>query len=69
MTDEQTINMGPGTYKIPLSLFRDNRLRVCNAIKETSNLIIDERTFVLLQGGDAISFYNTDTEYIFKQVK
>lgn len=60
--------MGPGTYEIPLSLFRENRLRVCDALKQKHPQTINDKTFALLQGGDAISLYNTDVEYLFKQV-
>lgn len=66
---EQTISMGPGTHAVPVSLFRGNRLRVCDALKALPEPgLIDENTFVLLQGGDSISWYNTDVEYVFKQV-
>lgn len=65
---EPTISMGPGTHAIPVSLFRDNRLRVCDALKALPSQVIDDNTFVLLQGGDAINWYNTDCEYAFKQV-
>lgn len=66
---EQTISMGPGTHAIPVSLFRGNRLRVCNALQAFSKPeAIDEKTYVLLQGGDSINWYNTDVEYVFKQV-
>lgn len=67
--NEQTIDMGPGTYAIPLSLFHDNRLRVCSALKAASKEPIDQNVFILLQGGDAISLYNTDVEYLFRQVR
>lgn len=67
MTTESTIDMGPGTYAIPLSLFKENRLRVCSALKEITN-VIDDKTYILLQGGDAINLYNTDVEYLFRQV-
>lgn len=67
-TKAATIDMGPGTHAVPLSLFRDNRLRVCNALKSIPN-IGDDRTFILLQGGGEISLYNTDVEYIFRQVR
>lgn len=63
---EATINMGPGTYAIPLSLFRDNRNRVCNELKKIP--LLDASTFVLLEGGKSIPFYDTDTEYLFRQV-
>lgn len=62
----KTIGMGPGTYQIPLKLFENNRKRVCDELKNTKS--IEENTFILLQGGDSISFYNTDTEYVFRQV-
>ncbi|XP_031624855.1 xaa-Pro dipeptidase [Contarinia nasturtii] len=65
-TNEATIDMGPGTHAVPLSLFRDNRLRVCNALKTIPN-IGDDKTYILLQGGNSINFYNTDTEYVFRQ--
>lgn len=63
---EATINMGPGTHAIPLSLFRDNRNRVCAELKK--NPKVNDSSFVLLQGGDCIPFYDTDTEYVFRQV-
>lgn len=64
---EATIDMGPGTHAIPVSLFRDNRLRVCAALKAIPN-VSDDNTFILLQGGDSINLYNTDVEYLFRQV-
>lgn len=66
-TKEATIDMGPGTHAIPLSLFRENRLRVCKALQDIPN-VGDDNTFILLQGGDSISLYNTDVEYNFRQV-
>lgn len=59
--------MGPGTHSIPVSLFRDNRNRVCAELKQ--NPSVDASTFILLQGGDNIPFYDTDTDYVFRQVK
>lgn len=64
---EPTLDMGPGTLAIPLSLFRDNRLRVCAALKAIPS-VGDGNAYVLLQGGDAINLYNTDVEYNFRQV-
>lgn len=63
---EKTIDMGPGTLAIPLSLFHDNRTRVCTELKK--NPSVDASTFILLQGGDSIPFYDSDTEYVFRQV-
>lgn len=67
-TTTATIDMGPGTHAVPLSMFRDNRLRVCNALKGIPN-IGDDKMFILLQGGDSINLYNTDVEYLFRQVR
>lgn len=67
MTSDSVINMGPGTHSVPLSLFRDNRQRVCTELKKNS--LAGGNTFILLQGGDTISFYDTDTDYVFRQVK
>lgn len=67
MTEKSNvISMGPGTLSIPLSLFRDNRQRVCTALRAAVQST--DHTFILLQGGDNISFYDTDTEYVFRQV-
>lgn len=66
--NEATIDMGPGTHAISLKLFRGNRLRVCQALRDIPNLN-DGKTFILLQGGDSVSLYNTDVEYAnFRQV-
>lgn len=61
-----TISLGPGTHELPLSLFQANRQRVCDELKKSD--AVDSNTFVLLQGGDTISFYDTDTDYVFRQV-
>lgn len=67
VAEAATLDMGPGTLAIPLSLFRDNRLRVCTALKAIPNAG-DDNAFILLQGGDSINLYNTDVEYNFRQV-
>lgn len=61
-----TISMGAGTHELPLSLFRDNRNRLCGELRKIN--AIDDKTFVLLKGGETIPFYDTDTEYGFRQV-
>lgn len=60
------IDMGPNTYAIPVSLFRENRLRVCDALK--NGLDVQQNSFILLKGGESINLYNTDVEYVFRQV-
>lgn len=61
-----TINMGPGTYAVPVSMFKENRLRVIAELRKQQN--VGDNSYVLLQGGDNISLYNTDVDYIFRQV-
>lgn len=61
-----TINMGPDTYAIPVSMFKENRLRVISELRKQKN--VGDNSYVLLQGGDNISLYNTDVDYIFRQV-
>lgn len=52
--------MGPGTLEVPLSLFEKNRKRLASQLKSGQ--------IVVLQGGDAINHYDTDVEYVFRQV-
>lgn len=55
-----TWSMGPGTLDVPLSLFAKNRSRLANSLKKGQ--------MVVLQGGDDLSFYDTDVQYVFRQV-
>lgn len=55
-----TWSMGPGTYEVPLSLFAKNRERLSKTLKKGQ--------IVVLQGGDNINHYDTDVEYVFRQV-
>lgn len=52
--------MGPGTYEVPLSLFAKNRARLTEKL--------DNGEVVVLQGGEDISHYDTDIQYVFRQV-
>lgn len=56
--------MGNGTHEIPLELFSLNRKRLVNKLK-VKNL---NNAIVLLQGGKDIPLYDTDVDYIFRQV-
>ncbi|KOB72794.1 Xaa-pro dipeptidase, partial [Operophtera brumata] len=47
--------MGPGTLQVPLSLFAKNRERLAEKLKSGQ--------VVVLQGGDEVSFYDTDVQY------
>lgn len=55
-----TWSMGPGTLEVPLSLFKKNRTRLADGLKRGQ--------VVVLQGGEDISFYDTDVQYVFRQV-
>lgn len=57
-----TWSMGPGTLQVPLSLFAKNRDRLVDKLKHGQ--------VVVLQGGDEVSFYDTDVQYnTFRQVR
>ncbi|XP_060515901.1 xaa-Pro dipeptidase [Cylas formicarius] len=57
------LSSGKGTLKIPLELFSLNRERLVNRLKENGNSGV-----VILQGGEEVSFYDTDTTYnVFRQ--
>lgn len=65
MAAERTINMGPDTHAVPLSMFRENRERVCDGLRARPDVLPE--ALILLQGGDSIPLYNTDVEYVFRQ--
>ncbi|XP_072931446.1 xaa-Pro dipeptidase [Epargyreus clarus] len=54
-----TWSMGPGTLEVPLSLFAKNRQRLAEQLQSGQ--------VVVLQGGDDISIYDTDIQYVFRQ--
>lgn len=76
---------GHETHQIPMTLFRDNRLKVrfriflrldhlfynfqvIEALKKDNAIVRNSDTAViLLEGGDSIGFYDTDTDYLFRQ--
>lgn len=60
------LNMGPNTHPVPVSMFKDNRDRVIAELRKHSD--VSDNSYVLLQGGDSINLYNTDVEYVFRQV-
>lgn len=57
--------MGPGTLEISPELFALNRERLVNRIRSKAG----PGSVILLQGGNEMSFYDTDTTYNeFRQV-
>lgn len=58
--------MGVNTLKVPMTLFKENRAKLIGELKKVQRL--DAKAVVLLQGGDNISLYDTDVDYVFRQV-
>lgn len=57
-------------HAVPMTLFKNNRDKVCNAV--LSNLLeglkfTTGQLLILLEGGKDKSFYNTDVDYVFRQ--
>ena len=59
-------SLGEGTYKVPMDLFASNRNRLCQQLKQLPDL--PKNSVVVLQGGQEIPRYCTDTVYLFRQV-
>lgn len=57
--------MGPDTMAIPMEMFRENRAKVCDALLKPATA---PNSVILLEGGSDISWYDTDVDYVFKQV-
>uniref|UniRef100_A0A182TIS7 RAP domain-containing protein n=1 Tax=Anopheles melas TaxID=34690 RepID=A0A182TIS7_9DIPT len=59
--------MGSHTHAISMTLYRDNRMKVVNELQRAHNFGADSKPVILLQGGDNISHYDTDVDYVFRQ--
>ncbi|XP_055390531.1 xaa-Pro dipeptidase-like [Condylostylus longicornis] len=57
--------MGPGTLEIPMTMFRNNRNKVAREMK--NHKLVDNKSYILLQGGNDVSFNDTDVDYLFRQ--
>lgn len=56
--------MGGDTHQVPLELFALNRKRLVDRLRAGNG-----KSIVVLQGGDEVPFYDTDTTYhVFRQV-
>lgn len=64
---QRVFSMGPNTLKVPMSLFAENRKKVCDALSAQSCSL--KKSIILLQGGEEVSWNDTDVGYIFKQVR
>jgi Xaa-Pro dipeptidase len=58
--------MGDHTLFVPNALFIENRRRLCQRLR--ANTSVPQNAFVVLQGGESLGLYDTDVEYIFRQV-
>jgi len=58
--------MGDHTLFVPNALFAENRRRLCQRLRK--NINVPQNAFILLQGGESVSLYDTDVEYVFRQV-
>lgn len=58
--------LGEHTLAIPMTLYKENRERVAAELNKVNRL--DDKAVLLLQGGDSINHYDTDVEYVFRQV-
>ncbi|XP_073710001.1 xaa-Pro dipeptidase [Misgurnus anguillicaudatus] len=57
--------LGKDTLSVSAALFAENRKRLCHALKKEKNL--KNGSVVLLQGGEQMQRYCTDTDMIFRQ--
>lgn len=61
--------VGQHTLSIPMTMFKENREKVVNALKASGKIQKPSDTYILLQGGDDLSLYDTDVNYLFRQVR
>ena len=59
--------MGPDCLSIPMSLFADNRRRLCERLRQREDVPSD--AIVVLQGGEQQCLYSSDREVLFRQVR
>lgn len=59
--------MGPHTLKVPAELFALNRKRLCEKLWNVSELN-NKNSIIVLKGGELQNLYDTDVEYVFRQV-
>lgn len=65
-TMESYYSRGDHTFKVPMSLFRENRERLLARLKKKTELTA-AKTFVVLQGGVEVPFNDTDINWPFRQ--
>lgn len=60
----RSFQLGPDSLSVPVSLHATNRARLCQRLKEKA---VPERSIVVLEGGEQLTRYDTDTEAVFRQ--
>jgi hypothetical protein len=58
--------MGPDCLSVAMSLFADNRRRLCEKLKEEGT--VSPGAMVVLQGGEQECLHSSDREIVFRQV-
>lgn len=61
-----SFSLGNETLKVPLALFALNRQRLCERLRK--NGAVQAGSAVVLQGGEEMQRYCTDTSIVFRQV-
>lgn len=64
MTETANFSLGPGTYRVPITLHAENRRRLLDRLRRRG---VSDRAVVLLQGGLQRTKYDTDRELLFEQ--
>ena len=60
--------MGPDCLSVSMSLFADNRRRLCEKLKEGGAVCPGPGAVVVLQGGEQECLHSSDKEIVFRQV-
>jgi Xaa-Pro dipeptidase len=63
-----SLSQGRDTYKVPLSLFADNRKKLVDRLlAEENSFVVPIGSLIFIQGGPSPTRYDTDHEPIFRQ--
>lgn len=62
-TGASFFSMGEGTLKVPMAMHAQHRKKLCQALAGR----VSDQAIILLQGGEELSVYDTDTNWDFKQ--
>ncbi|XP_048461895.1 xaa-Pro dipeptidase [Rhincodon typus] len=65
VTGEPSFSLGNETLRVPMALFALNRRRLCEQLRK--NTEVPKKAVVVLQGGDELQRYCTDTGIVFRQ--